>query len=176
MNDDATSKLLEDFVKVAKLAGVPISLSEIKVEQLPAPHSRPPSLPVGKLAVYVFMYGGRCLKVGKAGAKSTARYCSQHYGLNASSTLAKSLIKSQAHLGLTGLDESNIGNWICQNTNRINVLVPSKSGVALLSLLESFIQCRLNPEFEGFESQKTPTENNFNPRAPIPQSDAPKLK
>ena len=163
MNSDPTSKLLEDFVKVAKLAGVAIPFSEIQVEQLLAPHSRPSSLPVGKLAVYVFMYGERCLKVGKAGAKSTARYCSQHYGLHAPSTLAKSLIKSQSRLSLTGLDESNIGNWICQNTNRINVLLPSKYGVALLSLLESFIQCRLNPEFEGFESQKTPTKGNFNP-------------
>ena len=158
-----TSKLLEDFEKVAKLAGVPISLSEITVEQRLAPHRKPPSLPPGKLAVYVFIYGDRCLKVGKAGEKSTARYCSQHYGIKAPSTLAKSLIKSQTRLNVSGLNESNIGDWICKNTHRINVLFPSRYGVPLLSLLESFIQCRLNPEFEGFESQRTPTNNNSSP-------------
>ena len=156
MNRMSTPNMLETFVTIANLADVPITLAELQVEVLSAPHQRPPSLPAGMFAVYVFLHGDRCLKVGKAGAKSAARYCSQHYGLNAPSTLAKSLIKNQTRLGLTSLDEFNIGNWICQNTNRINVLLPSKYGAAVLSLLESFIQCRLNPEFEGFESQRLP--------------------
>ena len=155
MKNLSGNKLVKDFVVVAKLAGISITATEVEVEELQAPHRRPSSLPPEKLAVYVFIYGKHCLKVGKAGPKSIARYCSQHYGLNAPSTLAKSLIKGQAQLGLSNLNEFNIGKWICQNTKRVNFLLPSKYGVALLSLMESFIQCRLNPEFEGFESQRT---------------------
>jgi hypothetical protein len=161
MTSASTQKMLKDFETIASLARVPITFAELQVEELNAPHRKPSSLPTGMLAVYVFMHGDRCLKVGKAGAKSTARYCSQHYGLHAPSTLAKSLIKNQTHLGLAGLDESNIGDWICQNTSRINVLLPSKYGAAALSLLESFIQCRLNPAFEGFESQRQPNRNGL---------------
>lgn len=163
MTSNSTNKLLEDFVKIAQLAGVPIALTEIKVEELLAPHCSPTSLPIGKLAVYVFMYGERCLKIGKAGTKSTARNCNEQYDLNAVNTVAKSLIKNQTHFSLTGLNGSNIDNWIYQNTNRINVLFPSKFGVALLLLLESFMQCRLNPELDGFGRQSSLTNKNFIP-------------
>lgn len=146
----------EDFVEVAKLAGLRITKEEMQVEESFPPHKNPPALPAGFMAVYVFKYGDHCLKVGKAGSKSVARYCNQHYGLNAPSTLARSLIKHQSRLSLPNLDESNIGNWIRENTTRINVLLPSTHGPAALALMESFIQCRLNPEFEGFDSQKIP--------------------
>lgn len=147
-------KLIEEFSTVAKLAGSQITLAELQISESDAPHQRPPTLPTGFSAVYIFIYGDSCLKVGKAGPRSIARYCSQHYGLRAPSTLARSLIKNQTKLGLSCLDESNIGSWIIDNTTRINILIPSSYGVALLSLLEAFMQCRLNPEFEGFESQK----------------------
>jgi hypothetical protein len=146
--------IARDFTAAAALAGIPISASEIEIVELSAPHRRPSSLPKGKLAVYVFIYGDRCLKVGKAGQKSTARYCSQHYGINAPSTLAKSLLTNQSKIGVSGLIEGNVGEWICQNTRRVNFLLPSSYGIFLLSLLEAFVQCRLNPEFEGFVSQR----------------------
>ena len=152
-------ELVDDFVKVAALAKVAISASEIKWLELPAPHSPPTSLPSEMLAVYVFMHGTRCLKVGKAGQKSAARYCNQHYGVNrAPSTLARSLVKAQFG-GSSPLDEKNISKWICDNTDRINFLIPSHYGSEVLSLLESFIQCRLKPEFEGFASQRAIAKN-----------------
>ena len=155
MNSISITKLIEDFTGVAKLAGSRITLAELLVCESPAPHQRPSTLPIGFSAVYVFIYGDRCLKVGKAGPRSIARYCSQHYGLNAPSTLAKSIIKNQFQLGVSCIDESNIGSWIINNTMRINILLPSSYGPALLSLLESFMQCRLNPEFEGIKQQRT---------------------
>lgn len=152
------------FSSVAELAGVSIPLGDIEVVELPEPHRRPSSLPKGKSAVYVFMFGNSCLKVGKAGPRSSARFCSQHYGLNAPSTLAKSLITHQGRLGLTDLHASNVGDWICTNTRRVNFLIPSSYGAAILSLLEAFVQCRLNPEFEGFESQRgTQAGTRFGP-------------
>jgi hypothetical protein len=134
-----------------------IPLSHIDVEFFPAPHHAPSSLPSGRLAVYVFMLGDRCLKVGKAGPKSTARFCSQHYGIRAPSTLAKSLIKRQAAIGVNDLDGSNVKAWICDHTTRVNFLIPSPQyDMFALSLLEAFVQCRLRPEFEGFASQRPP--------------------
>jgi len=158
MHKYSAHELVNDFISVAKLAGISILLSEIEIIEL----HKPRSLPVGKQAIYLFMYDERCLKVGKVGPKSSARYCSQHYGIKARSTLAKSLIKNQSRLGLSDIDTSNVGEWICQNTKRINILIPAKYSVALLSLLESFIQCRLNPEFEGFESQRAYPNILFN--------------
>lgn len=152
-----SSEIVADFVKVAALAGISIPASDIEFVELPAPHRPPSSLPAGKLAVYVFMHGARCLKVGKAGPKSAARYCSQHYGaMRAPSTLARSLVQAQFG-GSTPLDEANIAAWIRANTDRVNFLIPSSYGVAVLSLLEAFIQCRLKPEFEGFASQRAVT-------------------
>lgn len=158
--------IARDFSTAAALAGVPIPASEIEIVELGAPHRRPSSLPKSKIAVYVFIYGDRCLKVGKAGQRSAARYCSQHYGMNAPSTLAKSLLANQSRIGISGLNEGNVGEWICQNTNRVNFLLPSSYGIFPLSLLEAFVQCRLNPEFEGFESQRSVTQ-------PTLQADSP---
>ena len=151
------NKIADDFVSVAALAGLDIPRSDIEVAVLVTPHRPPSSLPSGKLGVYVFMFGNRCLKVGKAGPNSVARFCSQHYGTNAPSTLAKSLLKSQSSVGMTSLDSSNIKTRICENTTRLNFLLASMHGVFALSLLESFVQCRLRPEFEGFASQRLPS-------------------
>ncbi|MBU4581074.1 MAG: hypothetical protein KKH02_01420 [Proteobacteria bacterium] len=151
------NKIADDFVSVAALASLDIPRSDIEVTVLVKPHRPPSFLPSGKLGVYAFMFGDRCLKVGKAGPNSVARFCGQHYGTNAPSTLAKSLLKSQSSIGMTSLDSSNIKTWICENTTRFNFLLPSRHGVFALSLLEAFVQCRLRPEFEGFASQRWPS-------------------
>ncbi len=150
-----------DFAAVAALAGIPIAVSEIEIVELPAPHRRPSSLPKGKLAVYVFVYGDSCLKVGKAGQRSTARYCSHHYGMNAPSTLAKSLLKNQNRISVSNMNDAIVGEWICQNTRRINFLLPASYGIFLLSLLEAFVQCHLKPVFEGFDSQRSITQSTL---------------
>src|SRR5207253_58140 len=144
------ARVADDFVKAAALAGISIVRSDIEVL---VPHRPPSSSPTGKSAVYVFIFGGRCLKVGKAGPKSAARFCTQHYGANARSTLAKSLLKHPSKVGVTGVDLTNVKLWICENTARINFLIPS-GDVFALSLLEAFVQCRLQPAFEGFASQR----------------------
>jgi hypothetical protein len=148
------TNIAEGFTKAAGLAGINIPLADIEVQFSPIPHRPPSSLPVGKLAVYVFIYGDKCLKVGKAGANSAPRFCNQHYGIKARSTLAKSLLVHQESIGVNGITESTVKNWICQNTTRVNYLIHSSHGVFALSLLESFVQCCLQPEFEGFSSQR----------------------
>lgn len=157
------------FIQSAQFAGIKINDSDILVDFIQQSDHRPPAcLPHGKLAIYVFMFGERCLKVGKAGSKSSARFCSQHYGVKAPSTLAKSIIKYKQKFSAEDIDEHNVKSWICQNTYRVNYMMPNAVGPFILTLFEAFVQCCLKPEFEGFLSQKLEnnlffTKNWFNP-------------
>ena len=84
---------LRDFVKASKLAGNEIKHNLIETEYLPAPHKPPSKIPDGMMAVYVFYHGNRCLKVGKIGPKSAARYTHHHYNPSSSgSNLAHSIV------------------------------------------------------------------------------------
>lgn len=149
------AKLLQDFLEVASLSGVQIPDGTIQIEQLPPPHIPPKRLPANCAAVYVFAHASRTLKVGKVGPKSKARYTSQHYSPGSSrSNLALSLLKEGARLGFEDLSHDNVGDWIKQNTLRVNFIVPASLGSPVWSLLEAFLQCRLRPEFEGFASQR----------------------
>lgn len=152
-------EIVEAFLEVATLARVPVTRSQVRHELLPAPHKRPANLPPGLQAVYAFLLGDHCLKVGKAGPKTQARFTSQHYGMNAPSTLAKSILANRQHLAaivagqrrgeIHALNEAAVGLWIERNTARLHIFLPSPLGALPLSLLEAFIQCRLNPVFEG---------------------------
>ena len=150
-----TQALIQDFLRVAALAGARLNESEIEVETLKAPHRPPSRIPAGKMAVYVFSYGDTVLKVGKAGPNSGARYTSQHYNAaSAPSTLAASLLKGGDQIGVSGLTVETAGDWIKNNTHRTNFLMRTECGVPVLTLLEAFLQCKLTPRFEGFASQR----------------------
>ena len=101
---DEIEATLSDFITVSELAGDSIRRDEIVVEFLDAPHRAPSRLPIGKMAIYGFWRDGAWLKIGKAGPKSQARYTSQHYGINAMSTLAKSLIRAHMARPFAGFD------------------------------------------------------------------------
>ncbi|RYH00344.1 MAG: hypothetical protein EON58_00580 [Alphaproteobacteria bacterium] len=146
--------IIADFTVVARLAGVELPDDAIALEVLPAPHSSPKSLPSGKMAVYLFSKDGEALKVGKVGARSCARYTSQHYNPgSATSTLAASILSDAVAHGLQDADIAFVGRWIRQNVDRANFLVDARYGKHLLALLEAFIQCKLTPRYEGFSSQ-----------------------
>ncbi len=153
------SGLVETFLKIAKLARVDLPSSDVRSELLRAPHKRPSALPENSQAVYAFLLDGHCLKVGKAGPKTQARFTSQHYGMNAPSTLAKSILNHRKPVAallprerrheVDALDQESIGVWMERNTTRLHVFLPTRVGGLALSLLEAFIQCRLKPLFEG---------------------------
>ncbi len=137
------------------MAGATLSREATKVQVSNSPHNPPSSLPTNKMAVYVFFWGDQCLKVGKAGPKSQPRYTSQHYNPGSNgSNLAKSVLKYGREMGLSGVGEDNVGEWIRQNTSRVNILIDVAAGERILGLLESFLQCRFQPRFEGFKSDK----------------------
>jgi hypothetical protein len=64
------------------------------------------------------------------------------------------LVAHHEELGMDGISESNVGEWIKARVDRVNVLVSTELGIPVLTLLESFLQCRLRPRFEGFVSQQ----------------------
>ncbi len=155
-------ELAKSLVEVARLAHVDLRLRDIQTELLPAPHRRPNSLPPGTQAVYAFILGESCLKVGKAGPKTQARFTSQHYGQNARSTLAKSilndrsrtlaLVRADHRSEVESLDIGSIGSWLERNTSRAHVFIPATAPDCALALAESFTQCRLRPIYEGKRS------------------------
>ena len=147
-------KLRDDFLVVAKLGGIEIASENIGIEIRTMPHVPPRNLPKGKMAVYVFSNKKYVLKVGKAGSRSQARYTSQHYNPgSAPSTLAASILKDENAVQEYSLNQQNISDWIKENTDRVNFLLDANTGKWVLTLLEAFVQCRLQPRYEGFASQ-----------------------
>jgi len=153
-------KLIEDFLDVARISGVPLSRHKIKLEILSVPHHRPTRLPTGKKAIYIFRCNECCLKIGKANPGSQARFTSQHYKPGrAPSTLAESILNSKGllksklpstmHVEIDRLSERDIESWIENNTTRYHFFVDADVDDLVLSLFEVFAQCRLKPLFEG---------------------------
>jgi hypothetical protein len=148
--DQLVSEALSDFGKVAALANAECLVESIRVEIAGRPHKAPGSLPTGKMAVYAFFLSGQALKVGKVGPKSAARYTSQHYNpASAGSTLAQSVLNNAIRVGAVGVDQTSVGQWIKNHTDRVNLLLPTDLGLPTLSLLESFLHVRWQPMFEG---------------------------
>ena len=141
-------EILDDFLVTAQLAHVPVERKAVQIQVLRRPH-RPPSLPPGKTAVYVFSDRERVLKVGRVGAQSGARYTNQHYNGSAPSTLAGSLLADSDFAMRSGLTQENVSRWIKENTDRVNFLLDAGEGTLALRLLEAFAQCRLRPAYEG---------------------------
>ncbi len=147
---DLVGKSVTDFLRVSSLAGAVLRPDQVDVEILAMPHKPPPRLPEENMAVYAFFLDGRALKVGKAGPNSHARYSYQHYNASsAASTLAGSLMRNPAAVGIEGIEASNIGQWIREHTDRVNLLLPENLGDPILSLLEAYLHVRWNPVYEG---------------------------
>jgi hypothetical protein len=153
--------LLREFRSAAAKAGVNGWPCDLRTDRLPAPH-RQPHLPPGWAGVYVFSlserYGGatpagagRVLKVGKAGARSDPRFYSHHYNLSAPSTLARSLIKYRVlwpWLGISGIEASDVKEWMLRNLDRTHYFVPGGSD-EVLAQLEVFVRACVGSVFEG---------------------------
>ena len=144
------AQLLTDFLAVAKLAEIKMQPDAIRVETLNMPHRAPRNLPKGKIAVYVFSDKERVLKVGRVSTGSQPRYTSQHYNAgSAPSTLVGSILKDENVMQKYDLNKGNVSDWIKKNTDRVNFILDADVGGWALMLLEVFIQCRLQPVYEG---------------------------
>ncbi len=155
-------RMLDEFREAATRVGLLGEAVLLSHEHLPAPHRPPSRLLAGSTAVYVFSlsadYGTTCpagpnrvLKVGKVGANSSARFCSQHYlPGSAGSNLAKSLLAERVlwpYLGIEQLDQAGIKAWMCEHLDRDHIFVAGQPG--LEREIERYFRGRLGPVFEG---------------------------
>lgn len=150
------------FHEWARKAGISDALARVDVEDLGVPH-RPRGLPIGYQGVYTFQLQSVWLKAGKAGAKSGARWQSQHYKATRSlSNLSWSLLE-YAHRSvveipslpatlreqLRDVHPDEMGDWIKRHTRRVNLLVSASLDSTALTQLEHIAHDVLRPTFEG---------------------------
>jgi len=139
-------------------ASIDAKSDQIEIINSGCPHQTS-TLPKGKMAVYAFFYNDKCLKIGKAGPNSNARYNSQHYYPESSrSNLAKSIISdkqfSKKVFSKKGTQVEKIGDWIKENTQRVNIILDENIGILALGFIEAFSILYFDPRYEGFENQR----------------------
>ena len=151
--EDLIRDLSETILKLSTILGKPINKESFEIIDRGVPH-KPVPLPIGKMGVYMFLYKGSFLKIGKAGPKSNARFYSQHYNpKSARSTLAASILSDKTIDGIN-ITESNIGDWIKENCNRIDILLDADLGIFALELIEAALHYKFEPLYEGFITQR----------------------
>ena len=139
-------KLLEDL---ASLVGESFTKNKYDVTEPEIGYTDPPQLPSGKMGIYMFLYEGKFLKIGKAGKNSKSRYTSQHYNPNrANSTLAKSLL-NDPDMPTHNLSEKELEKWIKNECYRINILIDADLGPLALGLVEAILHYKYKPKYEG---------------------------
>ncbi|MDL2232516.1 hypothetical protein LJC63_02910 [Ruminococcaceae bacterium OttesenSCG-928-L11] len=149
---DFVSEFRQYISSVTTALGKPLDDSSYEIIDRGVPH-KPAGLPFGKMGVYTFWYNGRFLKIGKAGPNSDARFRSQHYGFNAASTLAGSIMSDSEMLAL-GITEGDAGDWIKKNCRRIDILIDASVGIFALELVEGILHYVYEPKYEGFKTQR----------------------
>ena len=144
-------RAVQAFLRATEAAGMTVEDDHLSLEIMAAPHRPPSRLPLGRMAVYVFLRAddGTCLKVGKAGKGSIQRFTYQHYSRNSKSSLAKSLCDQYTEQTLSSTDQADVKRWMCTNLHRINFFLDVIYGPFYLNLLEAFMQCWFQPRFEG---------------------------
>ena len=142
----------QDLIKAINLTDTNVNPDWIEISDLGCPH-KTNKLPNGKMAVYIFFYKDECLKIGKAGPNSNSRYENQHYDPNKSgSNLAKSILFDET-FNVKSISNKNIGDWIKNNTKRINILLNKETGIFVLNFVEAYFQLKFKPKYEGFKTQ-----------------------
>ena len=142
---------ITELLDASKIAGFSdIDQSEITIKE----GHTPEPLKEKYGAVYIFRMKdeslfknslGDFLKVGKVSSpKSNPRYTYQHYKASANgSTLAKSLVNDPK----INVKESDVKNWILENTERYNLIIPNRTR-NFIHFAEAFYILKLQPRFE----------------------------
>lgn len=150
---DYVSEFCRLIEQISDIAGKPIEKYRYTIVDRGMPH-QPKSLPPGMMGIYIFCYGGKFLKIGKAGPSSNARFLSQHYNpKSAQSTLAASIL-SDARMRNKGINEDNVKEWIKNHCRRIDILLDAELGIFTLELIEALLHYKYEPLYEGFSSQR----------------------
>jgi hypothetical protein len=149
---DNVKSIMEKVEKITFDLGDAITKDDYYIEDMGCPHKQPSKLPKGYAAIYMFAYGSETtyefLKIGKANAKSSARFVSQHYGFNAMSTLAKSICGDKDFQN-KGIIPDNVKDWMLTNLHRINIYIKENCGKAATEFIESIMHYAFRPKYEG---------------------------
>lgn len=139
--------------EVTKVLGNQLKPDQYQIIDRGVPH-QPRNLPVNMMGVYTFWYGTTCLKIGKAGPNSNARFLSQHYHPgSARSTLAASILYDNQRKEM-GINADTVGAWIKSNCRRIDILLDANLGIFSLELIEAVLHYKYEPVYEGFAQQR----------------------
>lgn len=148
---DDIKQTMEYIEVVTQELGYTLPRKSYYIEDAGCPHKQS-SLPKGYAAIYIFVYEAeaKCeyLKIGKANACSTARFTSQHYGLSAPSTLAKSICSDEDFRQM-GINQENIKEWMLNNLHRVNIFISEEQGKAMTELIEAILHYKFRPRYEG---------------------------
>lgn len=146
--------IIEDFESITKIKCV-YSIMEKGDDHVPTKLSKE------QQGVYVFFNEDKAFKVGKAGAKSQARWNSHHYNLDEKtpSTFPKSFMANlenfksffpdNMHKEMEAINNSNVKNWVRKNLSRIEFKISSEESKIALNLLEALVQFYFPPLYEG---------------------------
>ena len=149
---DEIKYAMEYVEEITKKLGDVITKEDYYIEDMGCPHKQPAQLPRGYAAIYMFALGNEneyeFLKIGKANAKSEARFTSQHYGFSAPSTLAKSICADKEFQN-KGITIDNVKEWMLKNLRRINICIKTSCGMKATELVEAVMHYKFNPRFEG---------------------------
>lgn len=143
---DAINQKMQYIEEITRQLGYELNNDDYCIEDMGCPHKQPKKMPDGYAAIYIFVYHNEFLKIGKANAKSNARFVSQHYGFSAPSTLAKSICSDEEFISL-GVNQDNVKSWMMEHLHRINIYV--KSNKATTELVEAVLHYAFRPRFEG---------------------------
>lgn len=148
-------ELLSEFKSRISLSSITLSESDIKIEILPPSHQQKGTklskkeYEDKKVAAYLFFLNDLCLKVGMAGTKSYPRVASHHYSVNAPSTLLGSILLDEKDFGVNYPYGPDPVVWMKNNLTKINIFINKEPGENILKDLETFLQRKLKPKYEG---------------------------
>lgn len=102
--------------------------------------------------LYIFIYGGDCLKIGYAGDTTQPVFTYRHYGYNFGSTLANSIRNDPNCAALySGFEPNDPSPWMRGNLRRINITFDAAKDPRkfVLKHLEAFFHETFDPRYEG---------------------------
>ncbi|WP_372661307.1 hypothetical protein [Cohnella sp.] len=146
-------ELRAKMIEAIRLTGTVIENDQLEIVDRGMPH-KPSGLPAGKMGIYTFIYQDHFLKIGKAGPNSDARFRSQHYNpLGSQSNLAKSIL-NDIEFASQHISIETVGEWIRQNTKRVDLFINASLGIFVLNYFEAFLHLMYQPKYEGFDNQR----------------------
>ncbi len=150
----AANSIKDTLFSIAQLLGRAFPAHSVEVIDRGVPHAAP-TLPNGKMGIYMFACHDVILKIGKVGPKSNARFHTQHYlPTSTQSNLARSILADKDFCAEHGVDTQDIKNWMLNHLRRVDILLDEELGMSTLDLFEMCLQYQYLPKYEGFTSQR----------------------